>query len=543
MNRAVFPAMLVLGLGLSAQPCARQEANKAARQTADDRTELNQLIDRTLVDCRRIPEEVQRGRVLTELVKALTNVGRYGEALKLSQERQYLYWDGLLHLARHQANRGEFKEAGRVVEMLEARHWKIACLWDIAKAYGRQKRTEEAKAILHQAQAILQKSHALMLEELRQSRDFVDLAGLYAEMGDRKRAAEAFSMAVALKKAELRSCFSDFPSIPEQQALAGFFEEALKSAEELQLMPGFVSIQIAMKGNHDLAKQAALKCPVPHSIYPLCVIAEQQAKSGKRQEALDTLAEVVDRLGKLEDATVRNMDRRYVAQAYAVSGEVEKALAIIGQMESPRAWDKSNAIRSVAEVIVASAPGKSRELLKEAKKSAVAIEESYTRVDALREIALIENTLGDKAGARQTLSLAGEIALEDVKGAKGNPKMLVVLAWSQAEVGDVDASKKTFTLAVELVDNLADNHEIVRDISEYMTRSGLFDMAVDVAKKIPLPSPRQFQYGVVAKGHARSKGVRPVLAWVSRLEDPQERAFALAGLTEGLLAREIKQAN
>jgi tetratricopeptide (TPR) repeat protein len=160
------------------------------------------------------------------------------------------------------------------------------------------------------------------------------------------------------------------------------------------------------------------------------------------------------------------------------------------------------------------------ELVASGQAEAGDVEEALKTVDLvptarksriLMKIAEIQSDHGDGASAAKTLRLA----LEDARFCLAHPPL--------GKPGTLGAKPEYWRT------------ESLRAIAQVQARLGDFNAALATAREMPQGPPlRGAALGEIAKEQARSGKVTEVMAWVKRLDQPEDRVSALRGLAEGI---------
>jgi tetratricopeptide (TPR) repeat protein len=143
----------------------------------------------------------------------------------------------------------------------------------------------------------------------------------------------------------------------------------------------------------------------------------------------------------------------------------------------------------------------------------IPIGNTVSKSRVLMEIAEIQSDRGDRANAAKTLRLA----LEDARLCLAHPPL--------GKPGTLGANPEYWRT------------ESLRAIAQVQARLGDFNAALATAREMPQGPPwRGAAIGEIAKEQARSGKVTEVMAWVKRLDQPEDRVSALRGLAEGIAA-------
>ncbi len=231
-------------------------------------------------------------------------------------------------------------------------------------------------------------------------------------------------------------------------------------------------------------------------------IAREQAKAGAPDAARATLREAMDVAKTIHQNGGVLFDRvRRVAELQAQIGDVEGVKASAGVIEG----DPSE--KSLAMVSVARAQAKA----------------------------------GDTAGARATVrdaqKLAGDVGpranvINDDPTANAD-RVFKEIAIAQAEFGDAKA-------ALETVASRGFNDwrsETLAAIAAVQARLGDVPGAVATARSIPIPARAAEAFATLASFQAKAGADSVALSWISRLDTPTDKTFALIGIIEGRAAR------
>lgn len=276
-----------------------------------------------------------------------------------------------------------------------------------------------------------------------------------------------------------------------------------------------------------------------------------------------------------------------IAAALARASDIPGALAVAREIgeEGDNAFQLRSSELTLALVEIARAQAKAGalaaaiETLRDARSAAL----EHTQKDSLfadrvRRIAEAQSEIGDLAGANDSAAL---IETDDVEKALA----LASLARGQAKAGDRRAANDTLREAdvhaqavrgprANLIgDNPAENanrvfreialaeaeagdakgavatvaghgtnawrSEVLVEIAPIQARLGDVPGALATAASIPDATRGAEAYRSIATHQARSGDASAALDWANRLEVPSARAFALIGITEGIVAREL----
>jgi hypothetical protein len=168
------------------------------------------------------------------------------------------------------------------------------------------------------------------------------------------------------------------------------------------------------------------------------------------------------------------------------------------------------------------------------------VTDRYEHADTLQKIALVQANLGQTEAAAQTLRSAAEYAGETFRLDRKRDSTSISLKWiamAQAKIGARDDAAHTFALAVQAGQESGASVRLC-EAAEGQADAGFFAEAVTTTAKIDLPGPRQASYQTIATRQAAARGWAEPLEWVRKLDDPQERASALAGIAAGLAQAE-----
>jgi RNA polymerase sigma factor (sigma-70 family) len=179
-----------------------------------------------------------------------------------------------------------------------------------------------------------------------------------------------------------------------------------------------------------------------------------------------------------------------------------------------------------------------------AKISAAAIEtDDVEKTLALAALARGEAKTGDRRAANATLreahAHAQAIRTPRANVIGDNPaanlyRVYRAIALAEAETGDAKAALAT----VAGHGNNVWRSPLLADIARIQVRLGDATGALATAASIPDATLRAEAYRLIAEHQARSGNAPAALEWATRLEAPAGRAFALIGITEGIVARE-----
>ena len=235
----------------------------------------------------------------------------------------------------------------------------------------------------------------------------------------------------------------------------------------------------------------------------LIVVAAEQARTGDRSAAKKTFGESMEMiLGEPPGLGVLKTQRlRGLVEALAGAGELEAARTAIEAIQG----DEANKAKALVALAKAQARAGDRTSARASLSAAF---------DPAREIKADPNTINDNVADRKDETFRA-VAMAQVELGEGTDALTTVSAHSneqlkaevQAEVaglqarrGDLAAASKT----AEAIKDVGFKAEALSRIAHARSRTGRRDVAHD---------------------------------WAARLDSPQERALALVGVAEGVIAR------
>ena len=237
----------------------------------------------------------------------------------------------------------------------------------------------------------------------------------------------------------------------------------------------------------------------------LAAIAAQQAKLGDRAAAKKTFGEAMGLILAERDGVIKTQRLRGLAEALAGSGELEAAKVAIDAIHDDEA-NKALALVALAKAQAAS---------------------------------------GNKPGASESLSTAAETAnqtkaltnLINDNVARRKDETFRAIAVAQVELGEIEASLAT----VSAHDNKALKSEIEAEVAGLKARRGDIGGALKTAERIADAGSRAEALSKIAHAQSWTDQGQAALVWSSKLSLPQERALALVGVAEGVLARRNRE--
>ncbi|HUT31709.1 MAG TPA: tetratricopeptide repeat protein [Sedimentisphaerales bacterium] len=486
---------------------------------------LEGVIERTLEECRKIPNEIARGDALYEMAKVLVNTGDFDRALQVTLEQSYADFRSLSYIATRQAHLGLLEAARATAYKIDNKHWQQNVLVDVARAYMQAGKSDEALVLLKSAREIATETERIEC--------LANIGLLYAQMNKPDLAREAFRTAVLFRKAQLPSCKPNLIGEAKAFALmaeAGFIEEVIGNVTDSVTL-GNVADELIASGRYKEAELISLKCDVGRRAYILSLMAHKQAEENLKESALANLKMVEELISEFFPKDRVASGSYYleidIAASYARLGELSEAMRIVESIRSNT--DKIGALTGVARWVREDEAEGYKVHLQEALKVANEIPDPYFQSIGLYQLALAHNEQNDSVSARQILKKAAQVT--DYGGAIG---VLSGIASAQVQVGGVEGARETYARAVGLAKNNATRLE---GISNSMARSGLFKEALAVARQVEFESVRRGAYAYIAEHQVRKEGVDRTLMWIANMDDAGERAGALAGLTSGLEQR------
>jgi RNA polymerase sigma factor (sigma-70 family) len=236
----------------------------------------------------------------------------------------------------------------------------------------------------------------------------------------------------------------------------------------------------------------------------LIEIAREQAKAGARTAAIETLAEA--RSTALERTPVDSLSServRRVAEAQVEVGE------LAGAKLSAEAIESDDVEMGLALAALARGQAKAGDR----QAASATLREAHAHAQAIQ--APRANSIGDSPTANAN-RVFREIAL------------------AEAETGDAKTA-----LATVAGRGTSDwRSPILADVSLIQARQGDAAGALATAASIPDATRAAEAYRSIAAQQAQSGDASAAVEWVTRLKAPTARAFALIGITEGIVACE-----
>lgn len=242
-------------------------------------------------------------------------------------------------------------------------------------------------------------------------------------------------------------------------------------------------------------------CELPRA---LVEVAREQVKAGAPAAAIETLREA--RSAALERTEVSGLDFqrvRTIAEAQVEFGD------LAGARTSAAAIQRDDVEKALT--LAALARGQAKAGDRQAANAT--LREAHTHAQAIRTPRA--NIIGDNPAAN-----AGRV--------------LRAIALAEAETGDVKGALAT----VAGHGNNVWRSPVLADIALIQARLGDIAGALATAATIPDATLGAEAYRSIAAHQARSSEASAALDWATRLEAPTARAFALIGITEGIVARE-----
>ncbi|KKL81793.1 hypothetical protein LCGC14_1991220, partial [marine sediment metagenome] len=475
-----------------------------------------------------------KGYAFAELAYALLDRGDLKQALALGDRRQGPYWFIYGRAIRHLARRGKYDSAQRLIDKLEAVHWKVGAWLQLASISADAGDRKRAEAFLDQA---------CKLENAQRKPDessLIRMARLYAGLGNKARGNEVLSavekrLASRGKRSNKASWYLAEQLFTARMELRPAKEEIEKAgpADSAHLVR--MAAMLAGKGNDELAMKAAAKCQRSHGIWALSRVAVIQAQAGRKVQAQKALQQAQGWLDAVPVAVRNPRFATELALAYAAVGRLDKAESALAVIDAPPSYWAEVAGRTAAE----DAP-RARKLLAKALAGLDRVQGPYNKAMALRDIAVVRIQLKESAEARKTLARAADVArLEAEKNPTGGcAGLLMSVGVQQKLAGDEAGARASFRQAITFHGQVAVR---LREAVTTLAGIGMYSAAVETAGRIPLPSPRQAAYQHIARVQGGQGLEGPAVGWIRKLPKPCDRAFALSGLSGGMTEQKSRR--
>ncbi len=522
--------------------CLVLQPPQTASAPADERppSALYALIRSTEADCARLQNDLQRDAALRELATAWAELGQAAEVRRVLDAETVPHAGAPGRLVAALAEKGKLDDAETIAAKYGHDHSRPHDFAMLARMRAARGEATEARRLLGQVLP--------WATDRKDWRLLADAATVLVRIGDREQAAKVFSAAVEAKRAELPSdMLTAEASLAERQARAGFHEEALKTAAGDSSAICHTAMAIGEAGDYALAKKAAHECDPWHGIWALETIALQEQAAGRKENVEGTMRLAEMLLARLAEPLSRDMKRVTLAETYAKLGRLDRVRPLLDEMESgERATRRINGLPAIAAAAAKHDRAFAGVLVAEVLQSIGLVTGRYEHADTLRKVALVQADLGQSEAAAQTLRSAAAYAGETFRSDRKRDSTSITLKWiatAQAKVGARDDAAQTFALAVQAGQETAPIVRL-REVAEGQADAGFYAEAVTTAAKLDLPGARQPVYQTIATRHAAARGWAEPLEWVRKLDDPQERASALAGIAAGLAqAEQVKRSS
>lgn len=502
------------------------------------RVELQRAIASAIPLVRRAPPDWKRHDGLQRLSESLAVLGYAEQAIAAAPDEKAR--DEALRLsARRQAQMGQIAWATRTAARIKGYASKVDALLAIARAHLRAGQFQHARDILYRASPLARTT--------RRPDVLAYLAWLLVRADDREAGKRLFQaaqqqssnrktpdgMPSAIEQSERES---DQRSIAYYQAKAGFDDEAIATAgSEMWGLFGIVDAFVKA-GHFDSAKQAAARFNADLRVRKLTDIAMYQVKAGRRGGARATVNEVRALLGSSAFQSYNVDGWIGVALAYAMLGEMEEAHQIFAQTQAQPGFAPIHAVTFWLNLVQQQeirSQLRAEEKQQAIEKAWAAIEQMPADTNQIGRFGLVaeaQKQSGDMEVARQTLQTAADAALAKLRA---EPKIELLgtvlnIAQMQRKVGEEAVARQNVRQAIAIVKG--ENAIKVADLSI----SGFFEEALKLLLQEPPENPENYES--LARIQAAAQGGQAPLKWITRLSDPINRAFALAGATDGIIS-------
>lgn len=494
--------------------------------------QFDSLVDSTLQEIDKQPDNYAKGYGYVELANVMLDQGRQAQALELAKRRQGPYWFIPTEAIKRLAARGEFDAALKLMGTLEDVGHRTGMLVHIAGACldAKDKRAEE----------VLDKAMRQELSGRATNEHFLASMGLmYARLGKREKALAAIAPAVKRLARDRHGMDAiNLAEIVFQVRLALSVEEAIAGAgqaDSSSLVP--VACKLARDGKDELAAKAAAKCHFrSHGIWAMTEVAVIQARAGRRKQALASLDQAKAWLDEIPPDQRTGRELAFFPAVYEALGQRDQAQEAAEKTRMPGEWAK------LARQAAAADKNLARQYIAKALSLADALPNTNNKALALCDAAVAQMSVGDPNEARRTLARAADLArgLAEKAPASGCAYLLMEIGSQQRNAGDEEAGMASLRQAVKFHGR---NHVALREAVTVLVGERLYAMAVETAATIPLSSPRQVAYQCISRAQGRQGRQEEAFGWIKSIADPQDRAFALSGLSGGLRARRATAAS
>jgi RNA polymerase sigma factor (sigma-70 family) len=233
----------------------------------------------------------------------------------------------------------------------------------------------------------------------------------------------------------------------------------------------------------------------------------------------------------------RNSALHAIAWAQAQRDDIEGALSTVALLPKDQVYLQP----AIAQAQIRKGD------LPAALKTAQSIKHSYRRAETFLEIARAHAKAGDRnamAQAIESATTAAEGYADSERIVGGMTGILRFIAECQVQLDDIEGATSTLT-------KLRNTKEAQAGVGEYemnlsyalravgwgLARKGKAKEALNLATLTQHDFYRVEVYKEIACGQTEAGGMQAALAWIEKLNDPFSKAFALAGVAEGLAQR------
>ena len=253
-------------------------------------------------------------------------------------------------------------------------------------------------------------------------------------------------------------------------------------------------------------------------IFPLIRIASAQAKSGKMQEAEDTVEMIKTKVEKPQYAS-RIVDSASMAIAVAQfeRGDHKGALDRLNSVSDPRL--KSRAMVSIAEF------QEKKGDLKGALQTLRSVVQDGSNSSI---IARLQAKIGDTKGAMQTA--------ETIEDSFRKAWAYIYIAKSQTTMGNYASAVTSLEQACQSAESVNNRNKdtVMRNIATAYGRAGKYTAALKTSQTIENESDKSLALFEIARDRSRAGDLVGALSAANAMSSAIEKSYSLVGVAEGL---------
>ncbi len=465
--------------------------------------EILAILQDTTTTAAEIPNKFYRAKFYDQIAMALVELGYLEKAIGIADRKDNVTRDGTLQkICQFLLENGRVQEAFQTAKRVQEHHWVGWVLQELALQLNDEDQKREALIRLQKALTDLVQEKGFFQSPLG-----IAMGGKIAEaqylLGDSKAARQTVE--------QLWSYAKSSPEFPETR------EEFLKQIAVIQ-------------GNSGALPQAIATLQLIQNVgdqqTALRRLAADQVWKGHVPQAQRLLE-------KLNDPYDRDKVRQGIARFYTNQEDFQQAWIVTKQMKHSQ--------RRMAETLLHIAQTQSKRgeiqsasmMLARASHIVASIKRSTTRADLFGHIAQIQAKIGSSQKSRRTLTTALE-AYKTIRQEKKKAKNLVKIILAHGELGD-------FPGGVALLNTMTS--EWYRDrtacwLATIQAQKGDIKGALQTAllSKGYDYMWRGFTLQRIAKAQTQQGDYQAALIWTNHQLRSSEKASALLGIAQGLIA-------